>query len=126
MLTELTRAWGAYAQDQYISVTITQAGTPPVATVKAGPSLQYELAFAGTGRGVDHWQTPTDYIGSIALAADANGMVSAGWAWVSDALCALVDFRGDTAQVPLLHHSSARHRRPCSITAQPGTGDHAL
>ena len=63
MLTELTRAWGAYAQDQYISVTITQAGTPPKATVKAGPSLQYELAFAGTGRGVDLWQEPTDYIG---------------------------------------------------------------
>jgi hypothetical protein len=59
---------------------------------------------------------PTDYIGSIALAADANGMVSAGWAWLSDALCALVDFRGDTAQVPLLHHSSARHRRPCSLS----------
>ena len=79
MLTELTRAWGAYAQDQYISVTITQAGTPPVATVKAGPSLQYELAFAGTGRGVDLWQMPTDYIGwqSAAHALDCIGHCAA-------------------------------------------------
>ena len=63
MLSELTRAWGAYAQDQYITVTIKQAGLPPVATIKAGPSLQYEYAFAGTGHGMDLWEGPTDYIG---------------------------------------------------------------
>jgi hypothetical protein len=47
---------------------------------------------------------PTDMVGSIALAADAKGMVSAGWAWISDTLCSRVDFRGDTTQACL--HSS--------------------
>jgi hypothetical protein len=47
---------------------------------------------------------PTDMVGSIALAADAKGMVSAGWAWISDALCSRVDFRGHTTQACL--HSS--------------------
>ena len=41
---------------------------------------------------------PTEVVRSLALAADAKGMVSAGWAWISDALCARVDVRGDTAQ----------------------------
>ena len=41
---------------------------------------------------------PTEVVRSLALAADAKGMVSAGWAWISDVLCARVDVRGDTAQ----------------------------
>jgi hypothetical protein len=44
---------------------------------------------------------PTDIVGSMALAADAMGMVSAGWAWISDALCSRVDVSGNTPQARL-------------------------
>ena len=44
---------------------------------------------------------PTDIVGSMALAADATGMVSAGWAWISDALCSRVDVGGNTPQARL-------------------------
>jgi hypothetical protein len=50
---------------------------------------------------------PPAVLRTIALEASASGMVSAGWVWISDALCALVDAAGDTTQVrpliPLVH-----------------------
>ena len=46
----------------------------------------------------------SDFVKLVALRADAMGLVSSGWAWVSDGVIGKINFKGDTPDV------SARRR----------------
>jgi hypothetical protein len=49
--------------------------------------------------------TSPEFLKQVALAADAMGFVSSGWAWISDGVVGKLGFDGDTPDVrgPLLH-----------------------
>ena len=41
----------------------------------------------------------SDFVKLVALRADAMGLVSSGWAWVSDGVIGKINFKGDTPDV---------------------------
>jgi hypothetical protein len=55
----------------------------------------------------------SDFVKLVALRADAMGLVSSGWAWVSDGVIGKINFKGDTPDVSAEARASATRESAC-------------